>query len=207
LETRRLSDGFRKCAGDGAAAEEFGGPAPVRASCTEPGDQRDVGMSGLPQPPVVVRVSGNVESMTILEKLRSDHQESLSLLATIMAASAEEERDILFKQFLDEFIAHSRAAESQLYERLGTYEDSRYISLYAKEAHDLAVSLADDLATDPHKATERWTARCQLLKSIVEQHMQEEENSIFTAAKAVFDIATLRRIGSEFAEEKRKHLR
>ena len=145
--------------------------------------------------------------MTILEKLRSDHQDLLSLLATIMAASAEQERNILFKQFLDELTAHSRAAKSQLYERLRTYEDSRYISLYAKEAHDLAVSLANSLATDRHKATERWTARCQLLKSIVEQHMQEEENSIFTTARAVFDMAMLRRMGCEFAEEKKRHLR
>jgi hemerythrin superfamily protein len=145
--------------------------------------------------------------MTILEKLRSDHQDLLSLLATIMAASVEQERNILFKQFLDEFIAHSRAEESQLYERLRTYVDSRYISLYAKEAHDLAVSLANNLATDPHKATERWTARCQLLKSIAEQHMQEQENSIFRTARAVFDMATLWRMGCEFAEEKKKHLR
>jgi hemerythrin-like domain-containing protein len=148
-----------------------------------------------------------MELMTILEKVRSDHQDSLSLLATIMAASDEQERNILFKQFLDEFIAHSNAAESQLYECLRTYEDSRYISLYAKEAHDLAVSFASNLATDPHKATARWTARCHLLKSMVEQHIQEEENSIFAAAKAVFDMATLRRMGCEFAEEKKKHLR
>jgi hemerythrin-like domain-containing protein len=42
---------------------------------------------------------------------------------------------------------------------------------------------------------------------MVEQHVQEEENSIFTTAKAVFDMATLRRMGCEFAEEKKKHLR
>jgi hemerythrin superfamily protein len=82
-------------------------------------------LSGSPQPRVdVPAFPGNLESVTILEKLRSDHQDLLSLLATIMAASAEQERNILFKQFLHEFIAHSRAEESQLYDRLHTYEDS-----------------------------------------------------------------------------------
>jgi hemerythrin superfamily protein len=145
--------------------------------------------------------------MTILEKLRSDHRESVTLLATIMAASDEQERNILFKQFLHEFLAHTKAEEKEFYGILRTYEDSRYISLYAEQVHQLAVSLANNLSVDQHKETELWTARCQVLKTMLEQHIREEEEAIFPLAKEIFDNGTLRRMGSEFSEEKKKHLR
>jgi secreted Zn-dependent insulinase-like peptidase len=100
-------------------------PPPDRAALRNPVIRSDVGIVAADAAAACpVRVCRNLASMTILEKLRSDHQDLLSLLATIMAASAEQERNILFKQFLHEFIAHSRAEESQLYERLHTYEDS-----------------------------------------------------------------------------------
>jgi hemerythrin-like domain-containing protein len=154
-----------------------------------------------------VRQPEKQKSMTILEKLRSDHRESVSLLATIMAASDEQERNILFKQFLDEFLAHSKAEEKEFYEKLRTYDDYRYISIYAKQVHDLAVSFANDLAVDANKATEQWTAQCQVLKTMLEQHIREEEDAIFRVAKEIFDARALRRMGSEYSETKKKHLR
>jgi hemerythrin-like domain-containing protein len=146
-------------------------------------------------------------SMTILEKLRADHGESVALLATIMAAGDEQQRNTLFGQFLREFTAQTKAEKKEFYEILRTYEDSRYISLCAQQARDLALSLANKLAVEQHKATELWTAQCQVLKTMLEQHIREEERAIFPLAKEIFDKGTLRRMGSEFSETKRKYLR
>src|SRR5512132_2340760 len=63
--------------------------------------------------------------MTILDKLRADHRESVALLATIMAAGDEQQRNILFDQFVQEFVAQTKAEEKEFYEILRTYEDSR----------------------------------------------------------------------------------
>jgi hemerythrin-like domain-containing protein len=145
--------------------------------------------------------------MTILDKLRADHRESVALLATIMAAGDEQQRNILFDQFVQEFVAQTRAEEKEFYEVLRSYDDSRYLSLYAEQARELAISLANNLAEDQHKATELWTAQCQVLKTMLEQHIREEEDVIFRLAKEIFDNGTLRRMGSQFSEEKKKHLR
>lgn len=145
--------------------------------------------------------------MTILEKLRADHRESVALLATIMAAGDEQQRNILFKQFVQEFVAQTKAEEKEFYEILRTYEDSRYISLYAEQARELAISLANNLADNQHKGTEMWTAQCQVLKTMLEQHIREEEDVMFPLAKEIFDNGTLRRMGSEFSEKKKRYLR
>lgn len=145
--------------------------------------------------------------MSILEKLRADHREAVTLLTTIISAVDEKERTILFKQFVQEFVAHNKAEEATLYEKLSRYEDSRFLALHAEEAHRLADALANELAADPRKSSERWPARCQVLKELVEHHARQEEDQIFAAAKATFDPQSLKEMGRVFEEEKKKHLR
>src|SRR5512132_118377 len=64
-------------------------------------------------------------------------------------------------------------------------------------------ALANNLAVDQHKETELWTAQCQVLKTMLKQHIREEEDAIFPLAKEIFDNATPRRMGSEFSDEKK----
>jgi hemerythrin superfamily protein len=146
-------------------------------------------------------------SMTILEKLRADHREVVALLTTILAAGDEQQRNVFFKQFFQEFIAQSKAEDKRLYETLGKYEDARSISLYAQQTRKVAVSLAENLAREEHKASELWTAQCRVLKTMLEQQIREEEDVVFPLAKEIFDDGTLRRMGSEFSEQKRAYLR
>lgn len=124
-----------------------------------------------------------------------------------MAAGDEQQRNVLFKQFIDEFISQSKAEEEEFYETLRKYEESRYIALYAQQARELTIFLANNLAAEQHKSTELWTAQCQLLKTMLEQYIREEEESIFPLAKELFDNGTLRRMGSEFSEKKKTYLR
>src|SRR5512144_2493949 len=129
--------------------------------------------------------------MSILDQLRVDHREAVALLATILAAGDAQQRNVLFKQFIQEFIAQTKAEDKNLYEPLGKYEDARSTSLYAQQTRKVAVSLAANLAREEHKVSELWTAQCRVLKTILEQHIREEEDAIFPLAKEIFDGAML----------------
>lgn len=145
--------------------------------------------------------------MTILEKLRADHREAIALLARILAAGDEQQRSVLFKQFVQEFIAQTKAEDKILYETLGTYEDARSVSLYAQQTRKLAMYLAENLTREEHKASELWTAQCRVLKMMLEQQSREEEDSVFPLAKEIFDEGTLRRMDAEFSQQERAYLR
>ena len=50
----------------------------------------------------------------------------------------------------------------------------------------------------PIREADKWTARCTVLKELLEHHIDEEENEMFKTARNQFDQKTLAKIGEEF---------
>ncbi len=143
--------------------------------------------------------------MTILDDIKADHDEAKSLLKTILATEETAERAALFKEFRKKMTAHNRSEEKIFYRRLEATEAGRPRALEAEVEHEAADRLIDDLSRMRGKDSDKWTARCIVLRELLEHHIEEEESQVFAAARKLFDRPALDKMGEAFAAEKAKH--
>ena len=143
--------------------------------------------------------------MMILTALKADHDKVKKLLNTILATEDAEKRGTLFEQFKTELTPHSRAEEKVLYARLEKTEEGKDEALEGTVEHEVVDRLVEDLSDTARVESDRWTARCEVLRELLEHHIEEEEGDFFKTARKLFDRQALDKMGEEFATEKRKH--
>lgn len=143
--------------------------------------------------------------MTILDELKADHRELKAQIRAILKAEASKERAALFSRFQSLLTAHSRAEEKVLYRRLEKSEDGKDEALEGTVEHEVADRLVADLSKSRTLEADKWTARCTVLKELLEHHTDEEEDEMFKTARKQFDQATLDKMGEEFRKEKPKY--
>lgn len=143
--------------------------------------------------------------MMILTALKADHDKVKKLLKTILATEDAKKRSPLFEQFKTELTLHSRAEEKVLYARLEKTEEAKDEALEGAVEHEVADRLVEDLSDTESVESDKWTARCQVLRELLEHHIEEEEGDFFKTARKLFDRQTLDKMGEEFATEKRNH--
>jgi hemerythrin superfamily protein len=142
--------------------------------------------------------------MTILTALKDDHDKVKKLLTTILATKDAKKRSVMFQQLKTELIAHSRAEEAILYDRLAKTKEGKDEALEGAVEHEVVDRLVEDLSGARSVESDKWTARCQVLKELLEHHIEEEEGDFFKTARKLFDRQALDKMGEEFASEKRK---
>jgi hemerythrin-like domain-containing protein len=143
---------------------------------------------------------------TILDILKDDHDRLQEMLEEVLSAKDGKRRGQLFKAFKAELVAHSRAEEKALYSRMEKSSEGRPEALEGFVEHEVADRLCDDLSQARNTAAEPWTARCKVLKELLDHHIEEEEGELFKTARKLFDKKTLAKMGAEFTNEKAKHL-
>lgn len=143
--------------------------------------------------------------MTILEALKADHDKAKALLKDILDTDDAKSRADLFKQFKSDMTAHSRAEEKVFYGALEKADDGKDEALEGHVEHEIVDLLMDQLARSRSKDSDKWTARCTVLKELIEHHVEEEEGEFFKTAQKQFDEAQLEKMGKAFLAEKPKH--
>jgi hypothetical protein len=142
--------------------------------------------------------------MTILNALKTDHDDFKNMLKAILAAKVARKRLELFARFKSELIAHSRAEEETFYRPLEMTEEGKTEALEGTVEHGVVDRLLADLAAARHPEAETWVARCTVLQELLEHHIEEEEGDFFKIARELFDQASLEKMGKAFAAEKLK---
>jgi hemerythrin-like domain-containing protein len=137
-------------------------------------------------------------TMTILDDLKADHRELKAQIGAILQTEGSKERGSQFKQFRALLTAHSRAEEKILYRRLEKSEEGKAEALEGTVEHEVADRLVEDLSKSRNLESDKWTARCTVLRELLEHHIDEEENEMFKTARNQFDQKTLAKIGEEF---------
>ncbi|MDB5405130.1 MAG: hemerythrin cation binding protein [Rhodospirillales bacterium] len=140
--------------------------------------------------------------MAILELLKADHAKVKSLLEETLGTEDATQRSQLIKQIKTDLTAHSHAEEKVLYRRMEKSEEGKDEALEGDVEHELVLLLCDQLARSRSKGSDPWTARCSVLKELIEHHVEEEEGEFFKTARRLFDRPTLQRMGNEFIKEK-----
>src|SRR5215216_4653649 len=127
-------------------------------------------------------VSGG-DVMNALELLKNDHAKISAILEKLDQTTerAVKTREEQFARLKDELTTHSNLEESMFYPKLTEEAKTRALALEASEQHRVVTSLLDELSVI-EVDTEEWRAKFNVLKSNVDQHVEEEEGEIFKQA-------------------------
>jgi hemerythrin-like domain-containing protein len=137
--------------------------------------------------------------------LENDHNEVKNILEKLQETSdgAVKTREKLFLQLKKEILPHMKAEEKAFYPSLKEEKESRLQSLEAIEEHHVAELVLNELEQLP-KNEENWSAKLKVFKELVEHHIEEEEEEIFSLAEEVLDEERVDQIMDSFQKEKEK---
>jgi len=152
------------------------------------------------------RRSNGSASKSLLDDLKRDHKEVKELLKSILRSEDAEERDEMFTKMRTALTAHSEAEEEMFYPRLEEDDDTRTDALEAKVEHAIVKNLLEELEAADDKMSDEWTAKCSVLKDLVEHHVEEEEDTLFKDARKIFGKAELTELAGEFESAKEAHM-
>jgi hemerythrin-like domain-containing protein len=145
--------------------------------------------------------------MNILTALKSDHKELKKILEDIEGTTerAEKKRLTVFAKFKEEIVAHARAEESVVYEKLKGIVDKDDCDtlLEGYEEHYLVDKLIPEIE-NLSPTDEVWTAKVTVVKEMLEHHIKEEEDEIFAMVRKEFDPDALEIMAERFEALKAK---
>jgi iron-sulfur cluster repair protein YtfE (RIC family) len=141
--------------------------------------------------------------MNALELLKTDHEKVSGILERLDQTTerALKTREDQYARLKEELETHSYIEETIFYPALAEDNRTHALTLEAYEEHRVIKSLLQDMDSMPVD-TEEWTAKFKVLKTSVEQHVQEEEKEIFPQARQVLTKARLEELGAELEEAK-----
>lgn len=145
-------------------------------------------------------------SKSLLDDLKQDHKEVKDLLKSILRSGDASEREESFAKMKVALTAHSEAEEEMFYPLLEQEEDSRTDALEAKVEHDIVKALLEELDTMEDKTSDEWTAKCTVLRDMVEHHVEEEEGQLFKDARKVLGKERLIELAGDFESAKESHM-
>lgn len=141
--------------------------------------------------------------MNALELLKNDHEKVSGILEKLDQTTerALKTREDLYARLKEELDTHSYIEETIFYPALSEDSRTHAFTLSAYEEHRIIKSLLEEMDAIPVDS-EQWTAKFKVLKTSVEQHVQEEEKEIFPQARQVLPKAKLDQLGEELQAAK-----
>jgi hemerythrin-like domain-containing protein len=133
-------------------------------------------------------VTGEEPQVDILETLKEEHEAVADLLKRLVESESGAERKSLFKQVKTALVPHARAEEQVLYDAIialrkkGVQKDGEEGYL----EHGLADKMIATLGKISKPMSPEFGAAAKVLKELIEHHVQEEENAIWSDAKKHF---------------------
>ena len=139
----------------------------------------------------------------IYTKLKDDHQVVSSVLQQLSQTTATDtgKRKALVAELNRSLTRHSEAEDATFYSVLLQHEPTRGLIRDGQQEHQRIDSLLHELdrmdADDP-----QWNAKLQVLKSVVERHVHEEEGPVFARARTILPAEQAEDLGRQFEQTK-----
>jgi hypothetical protein len=138
--------------------------------------------------------------MTIFEALKTDHRQIKKLCKQIESEVEESPKKAAstFGDLAVLLVKHTKAEEAALYDRMKEGdEEARDLGFEGYEEHHVADFVVDELkALSSEK--EEWAAKFGVLKELLNHHIEEEEEEMFSAARESLEKADLKEARDEF---------
>ena len=145
-------------------------------------------------------------NINAIDLLKQDHEKVKKLLEDISNTTerAFKKRAELLQKIALELQAHTTIEEEIFYPAFREAGERDELKMYheAKEEHRAveALVLPDLLATDP--GTVEFSGRVKVLKELLEHHIEEEEEEMFTQARELLSEEELTTLGKAMKEKK-----
>jgi hemerythrin-like domain-containing protein len=145
------------------------------------------------------------EPISIFSCLKEDHKEIKRLCRAITSESsgATATAKSKFEQLRLLLSSHAKAEEKIFYTILKSRAEAakkselKDIVLEGYEEHHVADHLLHELERmDP--ANERWMAKMTVLSEVLDHHIEEEEEDMFSDAREELESSEIRSLGAEF---------
>lgn len=143
--------------------------------------------------------------MDVFTLLKKDHQKVKDLFQKLEETGGEKTRQKLFKELAADLAVHSKAEEMIFYPRLQEFDEIRESVAEAIEEHHAAEQLLEELA-GTELDEEQWSAKLVVLKEMVEHHIEEEEDELFSEAEDLLDEDEAAEMGKAIEQEKKEML-
>ena len=150
-------------------------------------------------------VTGEEPAVDILDTLKQEHEEVAALLQQMVDSTSGAERKSLFKQVKAALVPHSRAEEKVLYDALIAVR-KKGVEKDAEEGY-LEHGLADRMIATLGKITKpmspEFGAAAKVLKELIEHHVREEENAVWSDAKKYFSAEQRQAMNATYLKAKK----
>ena len=157
----------------------------------------------------VVSVAGAVintvgkpgDEMSVLNILRMDHLKVRTLFNEIEKAAAPLDKNDLFYQLRLDLLSHSEAEEQVVYRFCQQFTEVKELFDESWSEHDEMRSVMDILS-NVDAGSQMFMDRMKDLQSIVQEHVDKEENEIFKVIRAKVSDDELVRMAQDFITRK-----
>lgn len=143
--------------------------------------------------------------MEITKALKEDHDKLKSYLKIMNGDGTASEKKDAFKK-LDELLKkHSDAEERVVYNALiSTRDEESKVSAHeGYTEHEVAEHVLKALEKEENPDSAKWKAEAKVLRELLEHHIEEEEDEIFSEVKDHFDESHREEMGEKFEKLKR----
>lgn len=129
----------------------------------------------------------------IFARIEDEHQEFKEMLSKLEGGHSGNEDT--FSQFRTELSAHIQAEEQTLYESLKMDKKGKEMALVGIEEHRMGTQVLHKL----EKATgEDWNVQLNLLKHLLEKHIEVEEAEVIPMAQKMLEQSKVDKISKDF---------
>lgn len=141
--------------------------------------------------------------------LRTDHDEILTLARDMYESESADERRALFKQLKPALVAHSRAEEKEVYDRLryaGVTDYSADTACEGYVEHGVLDDLLEKLGRSRKTETDEWKAHAKVLLEFLQRHVEEEQGGMFELLGEHYTDELRESMGRRFLASKARYL-
>jgi hemerythrin-like domain-containing protein len=147
-------------------------------------------------------------SADIRDLIRRDHEELLSLLGKLTEARSATTRSKFVKQLAYAAPAHDKPEERTVYAALKrASEKSADIAHEGKVEHELVSGLLNKLSRMRDLGSDQAKAHAEVLKELLEHHIEEEHSEMFDQLERDFDADQRAAMGAAFLAAKQEYAR
>ena len=147
------------------------------------------------------------DALSLIEEDHSKMRQLLEKLSSTTERAGKTRADLLL-QIEKELKVHTAIEEEIFYPSFRDADGKEHQKIYheAMEEHRAVEDLVlpDLKKTDPQ--TPEFAGRCKVAKELVEHHMEEEEEEMFTEVRGLMSEEALQELGEELQQAKSRHL-
>jgi hemerythrin-like domain-containing protein len=135
--------------------------------------------------PSVQKQDGDVD---VLDTLKKEHDEVAEMLSQLVKSDRGAERKAILKQISSALVPHLRAEEKVVYNAIYALNDegTKQDASEGYMEHQLAEKMLATLEQIDNALSPEFAAGAKVLKEMIEHHVEEEENNVWSDVKKHF---------------------